>query len=300
MNLAHAVMVVLGACHTLVLAANAADARPSLRLEGLSDVVPSMTPPLVESHGRVVEAINIALGDPVGIRVTLENTDDTPTSALTLSFNPGLMPAVVVVVHPDGRESLSALDSHQIAICGRAPVRPLQPGEHHTGEFYIYTDLMSELGEKVEYEYLFPVPGEYQLYIAYFTQAMHMPPDAEEGRDVIQWTLDRIRDRNTTLVSNTVRVRVGPPAPVWEQLRTAGIARAMRRGGWVRERFAQPDWREQMETLVTQADRPWLTAWYAKQKAAALEAAATLENHSSLPPESSQDEDPAAAQGGGS
>lgn len=254
-----------------------------IRVAGLENVVPAGYA-RVDSHGEEVNELSINMGDPLGLRIVLENHSNEETKKMAVSLNPRWIPARVIVVHPDDRESRSPLTDLRV----RAFVTPrtMKPHERIEASLYAYTDEAAETDGKTEY--LFPEPGQYTVYVDYHTEA----------------GLPRDTSAYGTIRSNPIRVTVGPPFPGWDELRNAGLVGAVRTGTFV---SLQPefnkDWRVHMEKLgglIVQADRPWLTAWYAKQKAAALEAAATLENHSSPPPGSSQDEDPAAAQGGGS
>lgn len=261
-----ATLAILG-CVQSVLAEDPApavvDHKLSLKIELLEKAVPSAQPVGLETHAASTDTIELALGDPLGLRIALKNEGEVATEPMPASLNPLWMPAVVVIVHPDGHSTRSSIgDPRQIRV--PPTIRPIDAGEQLEADVCAYTDNASEIssyrGEPLEY--LFPNPGQYDVYVAYFTRIPKQSGGAgEEFGDPV---LNRIHRRDGVLLSNTVRVNVGPAFSGWEELREAGLIRALRFGYWESPHFADEGGRAKIDALVEQSDREWLKVWYSK------------------------------------
>jgi len=244
-------------------AANEVDHEVSVKIELLEDAVPATSPAAVESHGDAEEAIDIAFGDPVGLRVVVANESDEPTEPMPCSLHPAWMAATVVVVHPDGRKSLGPLNDPR-DFCVMPEIRSFEAGERLSADLFACTDYRSELrhtAEMLRFGYLFPEPGDYEVYVVYSTKLLYADP---KELDWIGWFLRRVERGDGLVVSNKVRVRVGEAFAGWEELREAGLVRALRFGYWESPDFADEESRAKIDALVEQSDRAWLKAWYAE------------------------------------
>lgn len=115
-------MVILASC-------TSASASVQLRVQGLPNAVPDLIRPMkVASHDAPADVLNISLGDPVGLSITLENLAELPSDPTPVSLQPVQMPAIAVILHPDGSQSLSRMDDLRRR-GGPIPIRPLEPGE---------------------------------------------------------------------------------------------------------------------------------------------------------------------------
>lgn len=87
--------------------------------------------------------------------------------------------------------------------------------------------------------------------------------------------LDRINRRDDVLISNSVLIEVEASFPGWERLKSAGLLATMRSGAALHLRPSSPHawWRttDDIETLVIDAERPWLTRYFSKLKDADLD-----------------------------
>ena len=239
------------------------DHKLSMKVELLRDAVPSTQSARVETHDGLMDSIEIAFGDPLALHVVVTNEGDEPTKPMPCSLQPAWMPAKLIVVHPDGRKTLSPLNDprdHDVI----AEVRALKPMEQLSAGLVACTDYRSELphtAEMLRFGYLFPKPGEYEVYVVYSTKLLYPDPDE---LDWIGWFLRRVERQEELIVSNTVRVNVGEAFTGWAELRDAGLVRALRFGHWESSHFADEEGRAKIDDLVERSDRVWLKAWYAE------------------------------------
>lgn len=238
--------------------------QPSISIRALPELIPSDHPVLVESHGPDSNDINIAMGDPLGISITIENQSEFETDAIAVPLSTLWMPAVVVIVHPDGNKTLSPInDPRQIRV---APTyRSMGPGERISIDVYAYVDYRSEIESyrNGSLEYLFPEPGEYKAFVAYFISS---PQKTESEGNYVERVLKRIDGGDNVIVSNSVRINVSDPFPGWDALSDAGIIRAVRFANWESDLFADEARSAPVDALVEQSNQPWLRSWYARVK----------------------------------
>lgn len=255
-----------------VPAACFARAGVEVRIQALEDVQPSGNA-RVEAHGRMLPEIDILLGDPVGLNIVLANTGDVETEPMLVALDPRSTRALVVIVHPDGHESLAMISDLSARTHAGLP-RPMTPGEAIQTNTYIYTDMAEEVDGRMEY--LFPKPGTYQLYVAYFLESplaeqhedledgIPRPASLTKGEQTVTRFIDKIEDGNGVITSNIVQVNVGNPIDGWDTLRESGLVGAVRAGSRTTGWLVNENQRDQIHELISQADRQWLTRFFDK------------------------------------
>jgi hypothetical protein len=246
--------------------AASSNAEIAVNLSAFSDAIPIQPGVAKANEDNVAQRIQIALGDPVGLRLSLANLDDNETELLPVSLSPRAMPAIAVIMHPDGHLSLSAMDDMR-ARSGPAPYRRMEGNESIHLDSYIYTESEAETAGKAEY--IFPDPGSYEIFIAYFTRLSMQT--GGEGGSFSERVLDRINRQDDVLLSNSVEVQVLPAFVGWERLRDEGIVNAVRAASISDEMLQKLRSRGDsgLQTVVENAERPWLTGFIEMQSVVA-------------------------------
>lgn len=257
-------------------------AEVTLTVTALRNVVPSGYARVESSEGSLMSA-DISLGDPLGLSLALTNESDHKTDPMPVALNPRANTTVVVIRHPDGHKTLSPLDQPNART--RTPIRPMEPHERLMVNVYAYTDAAAEIDGRAVY--LFPSPGEYKVFVAYYADQTildRLPDDAAfgtqqqrsqtRGERLVRDQLKIIREGDGVLTSNTIRVNVGPPFPGWEELKAAGIIGAVRTGSIAAiNPTVNQEWRSEIDrfnAMVDESGRPWLTEFYRARKEAVL------------------------------
>jgi hypothetical protein len=154
---------------------------------------------------------SIRLGDALSLRMILRNDSEEPSEEVDATLGSRSRPPVIVV-HPDGSETIVPIYSSAFTIPPRA--RPMEPGEEVTIDIFVYKVTMyDESGRQIGFDYVFPKPGVYQLYFK------HQPEDARTAIEKKR----RGEPLRPPLVSNRVTVRVDPPIAGWPCARRRGI-----------------------------------------------------------------------------
>lgn len=206
---------------------------------------------LAESDAEPVYEAAIRYGDILALRMTIRNESDEHSQPVNAYLAPGLRPAITMV-DKNGKE----YNVHSYTTRRAAPPRnrPMRPWEEVTLDiFIVLRHVRDDHGRDIGFEYAFPKSGVYELYFRH-------SPDAP-GR----FADEPPREPRDPLTSNRVTVHVGPPIPGWEELREAGIIHAVGSGDWP-QAFESPQRQQEIEQLVANADRPWLTQWFEDMK----------------------------------
>lgn len=203
---------------------------------------------------ELMDELDIRLGDPVSVQFVLENTGTEPSEP-TLHPDPRSSPVTVKVRGPDGAEAvLSDYIAFHNTTLSRGSPQPIIPGATHTCSTFLYHGDYEkpEDGGPVQLTYLFDSPGRYEISAT----CMIGNPYVKGGGQSLP-----------TLKAGPVVVNVGEPIEGWEQLRQHDILYYAGTSDWpVIEQSS-----EEVETLVRNADRPWLTAWYMQLTAPPVE-----------------------------
>ena len=238
---------------TLLILATSAFAGLEIRINGVSNVVPGAYSRVL-AHGALANELRIPLGYPVGIKIALKNASDVESSVIPVSLDPGWMPAVAVIVHPDGKETVASLDQPNIRM--RGAFRAMGPQETVESVLYVYVDKASEIDGRTEY--IFPSPGHYQLYVIYgIARTGQMEPSDSvqhpqtRGEAIVSRMLS---GKSEDLVSNRISIHVEQPIAGWELLKRSGLVGAVRSGSL--SKFVETD--PTMSGLKIRKDIPWI------------------------------------------
>jgi hypothetical protein len=181
----------------LAVWARPAQAQLKLKLSLLDQQLAGEQSAASASAGR--EAMSVQLGEPISIRLELTNTGNAPVELLPV-LDPSLA-TTLFLVGPGGE--VEPFTSLQWAIRDLyVKARQFAPNERLVYETFLFGRLLDNL----ELAYLFPEPGQYELYARYAVYAQ-----------------DGSREPTMRLTSNRVRVTVGPALPGWAELKEAGV-----------------------------------------------------------------------------
>lgn len=194
------------------------------------------------------QTLDVPMGDPLSLRLTIENSGDADSRPTVTSLDPHFAPVGVFVVYPDGSEHIvEAL--HVNSRAAPPKLRPIRPGEIFVLDTYLFRGALNKLPRgKKEPTYVFPEEGLYEVYFEY---VLGDPADC--------WRFQRgeIQEAPPVVRSNRVSVRVGPPIAGWQQLLDADILRFGGYGDWP----ALQDAESPINATIDAANRPWLSEW---------------------------------------
>lgn len=200
------------------------------------------------------DILEICMGDPLGLRVILENNAESES----ITTKATLMQGCILFNHESGTQFILPLTNP--ARRSYQPSRSMAPHERLDRDFILYNRI------PLFNTYLFPTTGVYSLKVIHFTgsvdERLKWAPD-EQG--AVSLPFDELCIYNDLRVSNLMIIRVMEPFDGWEKLQNAGIVKviATKRGFQDLQRRVGEN---NLLSLIKLANRKWLTEWYEMEK----------------------------------
>ncbi|MBX3360136.1 MAG: hypothetical protein KF912_02660 [Phycisphaeraceae bacterium] len=240
--------IVFAAIVCLTLSATEALAQEQLQLEAHILAEPRVSVSTSDlSQAQEVDTIDLVRGDPVSLRIVLSNTG-TAASAPTGALGEILSPLHIRVKRPDGSMMNAIHEARNITYRAWREIAPVMPGEAQTLDTFLYEHVTEISPGQRESQYLFDVPGEYEVTVIYKTG---------DPRDHLRFEQGRIPHAPPTLTAGVLTVNVLEDAiPNWQQLQEAEILSYIGRDRWPAIEAGS-----QLQDAITSANRPWLTEW---------------------------------------
>ncbi|MCK4659699.1 MAG: hypothetical protein KAV82_09290 [Phycisphaerae bacterium] len=201
------------------------------------------------SRSATLEQIAIGLGTPIAIRVELLNDGKEKSAKLVPSLRPEAGAHEIIVVASGRQETRITARRWERRRYGVVP-RQLEPRESLVFETWLFGRLHEKQIDTravLADSYIFPEPGIYEVYSRFTVRPFMYSRDPADFEDL------------TVIESNRVRVQVGAPIAGWEELKSAGIVRAIEAGiGAGPKATAQL---QKFEAVLKENPNPYLNAW---------------------------------------
>ncbi len=204
------------------------------------------------SQAAELQELQLTRGDPVSLRIYLANVGDTPTVPTRL-IGQSVGTIAVMVTRPDGTVVQAVHLGRGPHVNTTAPVlQPMQPGEEQVLDTFLFEFKARSSQGVTTRSYLFSDPGEYTIQVTYKIGNPSAHILFESGKS---------QEQPPVINSAPITVSVLQDAiPGWEQLVDAGIADAIGTSVWPSSDGMAPH--ATAESLVTVADREWMTTWF--------------------------------------